>query len=68
MAAWTKCTTVEPARCASEEDAVGVGFSIGEGLGGDEEVEEGLEGGFFRLEIEVLATTHLYFGGQSKAR
>ena len=34
----------------------------------DVEVEEGLDVGSFRFEIEVLATTHLYFGGQSKAR
>ena len=57
-----------PARCGSDEDAVGGDLRMGEGLVDDVDVDEGLGVGFFRLKIEVLATTHLYFGGQSKAR
>ena len=57
-----------PARCGSDEDAVGGDLRMGEGLVDDIDVDEGLGMGCFRLEIEVLATTHLYFGGQSKAR
>ena len=57
-----------PARCGSDEDAVGGDLGMGEGLVDDVDVDEVLGMGCFRLEIEVLATTHLYFGGQLKAR
>ena len=39
-----------------------------EDLVGDVELEGSLGVGYLKLVIEVLATTHLYFGGQSKAR
>ena len=39
-----------------------------EGLEDDVVVDEGLKGGCFGVVIEVFATAHLYFGGQSNAR
>ena len=39
-----------------------------EDLVGDVELEGSLGVGCLKLVIEVLATTYLYFGGQSKAR
>ena len=58
----------EPVRCGSDEDAVGGDMRMREGLVDDVDVEEGLRVGCFGLVIEVLATAHLYFEGQSKAR
>ena len=57
-----------PARCGSEEDVVGVDLGKVDGLVVAGKVDDDLGVDCFWLEIEVLATTHLYFGGQSKAR
>ena len=48
-----------PARCGSDEDAVGGDLGMVEGLEDDVVVEEGLRGGCFGVVIEVLATAHV---------
>ena len=70
MAAWAKCTVAEPARCGSEEDVVEGVLRMGAGLVDEVDVKEGLNIEFFWFWMVsvVLATAHLYFGGQSKAR
>ena len=57
-----------PARCGSEEEVAGEDLGKVDGLVVAVEVDDDLGVECFWLEMEVLATTHLYFGGQSKAR
>ena len=59
---------VVPARCGSDVDAVGGDLRKGEGLVVVVEVSDSLGVVCLGLEREVLATAHLYFGGQSKTR
>ena len=57
-----------PARYGSAADTVGEDLRYEEGLVVTVLDDDGLDVGWRGVEREVLATAHLYFGGQSKAR
>ena len=68
LAAWAKQTFAVPAKCGSEEEDNGEDLDESNCLVGVEEVEGGFGEGCLGVEIEVLATAHLYLGAQSKTR